>query len=122
MTINFTKPQLSKKLLNTTLKNRTLNKDSLKVGDFITLIYKFIENEKEKHQTYSGLVIAIQNRSCSKTFTLRRTLHGISVEYIFPLYSPNIISLKKNEIFKIRRAKLYFLRLKNRNKLKGKNF
>jgi len=122
MTVNFTKLQLSKNLLNKIQQNSVLKQDSLKVGDYITLIYKIIENDKEKNQIYSGLVISIQNRSCSKTFTLRKTLHGISVEYIFPYYSPNIISFKIKESIKIRRAKLYFLRLKNRNKLKGFSF
>ena len=122
MNIDFNKTRISKNLLLKTPTNCILKKESLKVGDFITLTYKYIDNNKEKQQFYSGVVIAIQNRSCSKTFTLRRTLHGVNIEYIFPFYSPNIISFKKKETFKIKRAKLYFLRLKNRNKLEGKNF
>jgi large subunit ribosomal protein L19 len=83
---------------------------NLKVGDIIKIEYKIPEGDKERIQSYEGLVISKQNRSLGKSFTLRRTVAGVGVEQIFLLNSPKIVSVTKKQSSKVRRAKLYYLR------------
>jgi large subunit ribosomal protein L19 len=90
-------------------------KDTLKPGDIIRLGYKIPEGDKERLQYYEGLIIAIQNRTLSKTIKMRRTVQGIGIEQTFVLNSPKIASITKKQSSKVRRAKLYFIR-----DLKGK--
>lgn len=120
MTISFNKSKISKNLITKVTSKKILSFNSLNIGDFITVTYKIFDGAKEKVQIYSGLVIAIQNSLNSKSFTLKKTLYGVGVEYIFPYYSPNIIQLKKIDQIKVCRSKLFFLRSKKKNKFKGK--
>lgn len=95
--------------------NLNYNADLIKVGNVIRLAYKIKEGEKERTQTYEGLIISNQNKNLGKSFTLRRNVQGVGVEQIFLAHSPKILSVIKKQSSKIRRAKLYFIR-----KLKGK--
>ena len=107
---------LIKLIENKFLENQnTEKKDTVNVGDIIKVEYRIPDGEKERIQTYEGLVIAKQNRSLGKSFTLRRNVDGIGVEQIFLLYSPKIASITRKQASKVRRAKLYFIR-----KLRGK--
>jgi large subunit ribosomal protein L19 len=107
---------LIKLIENKFLENQnTEKKDTVNVGDIIKVEYRVPDGEKERIQTYEGLVIAKQNRSLGKSFTLRRNVDGIGVEQIFLLYSPKIASITRKQASKVRRAKLYFIR-----KLRGK--
>jgi large subunit ribosomal protein L19 len=85
----------------------------IKVGDIITIGYSIPEGEKERIQSYEGLIISIQNRGLGKSFTLRRTVQGIGIEQIFVANSPKILSITKKQSSKVRRAKLYFMRFLN---------
>lgn len=107
---------LIKLIENKFLENKnTEKKDTVNVGDIIKVEYRIPDGEKERIQTYEGLVIAKQNRSLGKSFTLRRNVDGVGVEQIFLLYSPKIASITRKQASKVRRAKLYFIR-----KLRGK--
>jgi large subunit ribosomal protein L19 len=92
------------------LKNENDKSTEIKVGDIIKIEYKIPEGDKERIQSYEGLVISKQNRSIGKSFTLRRTVQGIGIEQIFLLHSPKIASITKKQSSKVRRAKLYFIR------------
>jgi large subunit ribosomal protein L19 len=92
------------------LKNGNDKINEIKVGDIIKIEYKIPEGDKERIQSYEGLVISKQNRSLGKSFTLRRTVQGVGIEQIFLLHSPKIASITKKQSSKVRRAKLYFIR------------
>ena len=92
------------------LKSETDKSTEIKVGDIIKIEYKIPEGDKERIQSYEGLVISKQNRSLGKSFTLRRTVQGVGIEQIFLLHSPKIASITKKQSSKVRRAKLYFIR------------
>lgn len=122
-TVIESKKRFSKDLINL-IEQRYLNTNSLtnaesetlKVGDIIRIGYKLMEGDKERIQFYEGLVIAIQNKTLGKTFTMRRSVQGIGIEQVFLFHSPKIISVTKKQSSKVRRAKLYFIR-----NLKGKS-
>jgi len=85
------------------------------IGDTIRVHYRIIEGTRERIQVYEGIVIAIDNKGISKTFTVRKISFDVGVERIFPVFSPKIAKIEVIRKGKVRRAKLYFLR-----DLKGK--
>lgn len=84
--------------------------NNIQVGDIIRLGYIIPEGEKERTQFYEGVIISKSNRGLGKSFTLRRNVQGIGIEQIFLLNSPKIVSIVKKQSYKVRRAKLYFIR------------
>lgn len=99
-------------------------KIEFEIGDTVRVHYKIIEGNKERIQVYEGVVIAIDNKGISKTFTVRKISFDVGVERIFPLLSPKIAKIEVMRKGKIRRAKLYFLRERKGKsaKLKEKKF
>jgi len=85
------------------------------IGDTVRVHYRIIEGTRERIQVYEGIVIAIDNKGISKTFTVRKISFDIGVERIFPVFSPKIAKIEVARKGKVRRAKLYYLR-----ELKGK--
>ena len=81
-----------------------------KAGDSITVNYKIQEGNKERIQSFKGDVIKRQGKGGTATFTVRKISDGVGVERLFPLFSPNIDSIKLHKVGKVRRSKLYFLR------------
>ena len=81
-----------------------------KPGDTVAVEVKIIEGDKERLQTFQGVVIARNGSGISETFTVRKISNGIGVERIFPLHSPKISKIKRISVGKVRRAKLYYLR------------
>ena len=81
-----------------------------KSGDTITVTYKIIEGNKERLQSFRGVVIQIKGTGKTKMFTIRKVSNGIGVERIFPLYSPHIDSIEVNKRGVVRRARIFYLR------------
>ncbi len=79
-------------------------------GDTVAVTTKLKEGDKEKKQTFSGIVIARAGSGIGETFTVRRVSYGVGVERTFPVNSPVITSIKVTKRGKVRRAKLYYLR------------
>lgn len=81
------------------------------VGDTISISQRIKEGDKERLQVFEGDVIAIRNHGISSTFTVRKiSANAVSVERIFPYYSPSIAGIKFVRKGKVRRAKLYYMR------------
>jgi len=90
-----------------------LRKDltEIRPGMKIKVIERFFEGGKEKTSEFEGIVIATRHgKGLDGTFCVRNVLDGIGVEKIYPLHSPAIKEIKILEKYKVRRAKLYFLR------------
>lgn len=84
---------------------------AISIGDKVVVNYRITEGDKSRLQSYEGVVISKRGSGVSKTFSVRRISPGnVGVERIFPMYSPNIESIKVKAKGKVRRAKLYYLR------------
>jgi large subunit ribosomal protein L19 len=78
-------------------------------GDQVRVQVKIKEGDKERLQAFEGLVIAI-NKGPQGTFTVRKMSFGQGVERIFPFNSKVIEKIEKVRSYKVRRAKLFYLR------------
>ncbi|MCZ8184164.1 MAG: 50S ribosomal protein L19 [Beijerinckiaceae bacterium] len=79
-------------------------------GDTVIVNVKVKEGERSRVQAYEGVCIARNGGGLNESFTVRKISYGEGVERVFPLYSPNIDSIKLVRRGKVRRAKLYYLR------------
>ena len=79
-------------------------------GDTLIVNVKVKEGERARVQAYEGVCIARANSGLHENFTVRKISYGEGVERVFPLFSPNIDSIKVLRRGKVRRAKLYYLR------------
>jgi large subunit ribosomal protein L19 len=79
-------------------------------GDTVQVNVKVKEGERSRVQAYEGVCIARNGGGLNESFTVRKISYGEGVERVFPLYSPNIDSIKVVRKGKVRRAKLYYLR------------
>ena len=78
-------------------------------GDQVRVQVKIKEGDKERLQAFEGLVIAI-NKGPQGTFTVRKMSFGQGVERIFPFNSKVIEKIEKVRSYRVRRAKLFYLR------------
>ena len=81
-----------------------------RAGDNVTVNYRIKEGSKERIQAFQGDVIQRKGSGITQTFTVRKMSNGVGVERIFPLYSPNIESIKVNKKGKVRRARIFYQR------------
>jgi large subunit ribosomal protein L19 len=79
-------------------------------GDTVVVNVKVTEGERTRVQAYEGVCIARNGGGINESFTVRKISYGEGVERVFPVYSPNIESIKVVRRGKVRRAKLYYLR------------
>lgn len=85
----------------------------LRSGDTVRVWQKIKEGDKTRLQAFEGLILARKHgNEAGATFTVRKTIDGVGVERIFPLYSPVIDEIEILRRSKVRRAKLYFVREK----------
>ncbi len=81
-----------------------------KSGDTVKVNVKVSEGNRERIQTYEGVVISLKGVSVNKTITVRKLSFGVGVERIFPIHAPIIDSIEVTRKGKVRRSKLYYLR------------
>ena len=86
------------------------DKPELLVGDYVRVAVKIREGDKERIQAFEGTVISMKHGGISETFTVRRVAHGVGIERVFPVHSPNVVSVEVLRHGQVRRAKLYYLR------------
>ena len=79
-------------------------------GDSVKVNVKVSEGNRERVQTFEGVIISINGVGISKTITVRKLSFGVGVERIFPIHAPIIDSIEVIRKGKVRRSKLYYLR------------
>jgi large subunit ribosomal protein L19 len=82
------------------------------IGDTVRVFMKVMEGDKERLQSFEGIVTARKGGGARETFMVRKVSFGVGVERIFPLYSPHIDRIEIMKRGSVRRAKLYYLREK----------
>lgn len=94
------------------IEERALRTDlpAFRVGDTLRLQVKVVEGEKERLQSFEGIVIKMNRGGNRATFTVRKISYGIGVERIFPLHSNRLEKIQVMSRGKVRRARLYYLR------------
>ena len=86
------------------------NLPAFKAGDTISVYYKIKEGNKERIQTFQGVVLQRRGSGLTESFTIRKLSSGIGVERIFPINSPFIDKIEVNKEGKVRRARIFYLR------------
>ena len=81
-----------------------------RAGDTVAVQVKVKEGNRERLQTFEGVVIARRNRGLNSSFIVRKISSGVGVERTFQLYSPLVASIQVMRRGDVRRAKLYYLR------------
>lgn len=79
-------------------------------GDTITVTYKIKEGDKERLQSFQGVVIQRKGSGVTETFTIRKISGNVGVERIFPISSPFIEEIKVNKRGSVRRARIFYFR------------
>jgi len=80
------------------------------IGDTVTVGVRIVEGEKERTQSFTGVVISRKGGGLTETFTVRRIVNNEGVERTFRLHSPKVLDVEVTRSGKVRRAKLYYLR------------
>ena len=81
-----------------------------KSGDTVKVNVQVIEGNRERIQTFEGVIIAANGAGVNKTITVRKLSFGVGVERIFPVHAPIVDSIEVVRKGKVRRSKLYYLR------------
>ena len=79
-------------------------------GDSVKVNVKVSEGNRERIQTFEGVVISINGTGLSRTITVRKLSFGVGVERIFPIHAPIVDTVEIIRKGKVRRSKLYYLR------------
>lgn len=81
-----------------------------KSGDTVKVSVRITENGKSRIQIFEGVVIARRGGGVAETFTVRKMSGSIGVERIFPVQSPNVVSIEVVKKGKVRRNKITYIR------------
>ena len=79
-------------------------------GDTVKVSVWIREGERQRLQSFEGVVIRMRRGGPSSSFTIRRIASGVGVERGFFAHSPNVDGVEVLRRGKVRRAKLYYLR------------
>ena len=79
-------------------------------GDTVKVQVRVSEGNRQRLQTYQGVVIRRRGGGTRETFTVRKISFGVGVERTFPLHSPNVAAIEVVSKGDVRRSKLYDLR------------
>lgn len=111
--MDFIKPGATVRVIERVQQEKELSSDK-KTADK--------KGDKERLSRFEGLVLARKHgREPGASFTVRSVIAGVSVEKVYPLYSPMI---EKVEILsspkKVSRAKMYYVRDLSRKAIRQK--
>ncbi|MFA6601836.1 MAG: 50S ribosomal protein L19 [Candidatus Paceibacterota bacterium] len=104
---------MESQIITSTIDMKARQALKLRSGDTVRVWQKIKEGDKTRLQAFEGLILARKHgNEAGATFTVRKTVDGVGVERIFPLYSPMIDEIESVRKSKVRRSKLYFVREK----------
>jgi len=94
----------------------------IKSGAMVAVTERIREGEKERTSVFKGVVLARKHgESSGGTFTVRSVVGGVGVEKVYPIYSPNIASVKiLSSPKKVGRSKIYYIREVSKKKSRQK--
>ncbi len=97
----------------------TISSEQVKPGMYVRVYYKIKDKDKERKQRIEGLVIARKHgNELGATFTIRRIIKGVGIEWTLPVFSPNLEKVELIKITRPRRAKLYYIRRKSQKQIR----
>ncbi|MBO5435965.1 50S ribosomal protein L19 [bacterium] len=94
--------------LNKDVTNKEL--PTLNPGDTVKVMVRIVEGNKERIQAFEGTILKKRGSGVGATITVRKIFQGVSVERVFPIYSPRIEKIQVLRRGDVRRSKLYYLR------------
>jgi len=97
-------------LINKITESQLKKVPAFQAGDNVKVNVKIKEGNRERIQTFEGLVIKKQGGGISETFTVRKISYGVGVERTFPIHAPIIDDIIVVRRGKVRRAKLNYIR------------
>ncbi len=80
-------------------------------GDSVSVQVRVVEGERERLQTFEGVVLRLR-KGYNGSFTVRRVASGVGVERTFPLNGKRIEGVTVTRRGRVRRARLYDLRVR----------
>lgn len=86
------------------------NHPDFRSGDTVSVTYKIKEGNKERPQTFQGVVLQRKGSGATETFTIRKMSGNVGVERIFPINSPFIEEIVVNKKGRVRRARIFYFR------------
>ena len=93
--------------------------EQIKPGMYIKVYQKIKDKDKERKQRIEGLVIARKHgNEAGATFTVRRIIKGVGVEWTLPVFSPTLEKVELIKSTRPRRAKLYYIRRKSQKQIR----
>ncbi|MGB9726590.1 MAG: 50S ribosomal protein L19 [Minisyncoccia bacterium] len=99
----------------------TIKSENVKPGMYLRVYQKIKEKDKERIQRIEGIVLSRKHgNEPGATFTVRRIIKGVGVEWILPVHSPTIEKVELIKAAKTRRAKLYYIREKSQKETRKK--
>ena len=108
-------------LINEVVKDQLKNVPQLKAGMQVRVYEKVKEKDKERIQTFEGIVISQKHgKGPGASFTVRKVIDGIGVEKTWPLHSPLIQKIEIIKAPRVRKAKVYFIRKLSPTKIRRK--
>ena len=98
-------------LLESLVPEANANIPDLRPGDTVRVHARIVEGDRERIQTFQGVVMRMRKSGLNAAFTVRRiAAHGIGVERTFRFLSPRIEKVEILRRARVRRAQLYYLR------------
>ncbi len=91
----------------------------IRVGDTVSILYGFVDKDKEKTQVFVGIVLQIKGMGMGKTITVRKmTKSKIGVERIFAAASPFIKKIEVTKKTSNTRAKIGYIRNRSEREIR----
>ncbi len=79
-------------------------------GDTVKVAVRVVEGNRERVQSFEGIVLRVRNGGVDRQITVRRISNGVGVERTFLMHSPRVEKIEVVRRGQARRAALYFLR------------